>query len=146
MPIYTVTAITGRFSPAQKQRLATAITELHCAATGTLRHLVQVVFHEVAAGDVFVAGKPLQYDNIAIVGLVRGGVRAEARKALILDMMHSAAAIAETDRSSVQIYIAELPARNIAEWGRLSGAPDDDASSDPVAAAQLQERIRSLNG
>lgn len=146
MPIYTVTSIAGRFSPAQKERLAAAITSIHCSVTGTLPHLVQVIFHEVAEGDIFVAGRHMKYDNIAIVGLIRAGRRSDAKRALLLDIMHSAAAIAETDRTAVQVYIAVLPGRQIAEWGRLAAQNVAEPAADPDVTEELRARIRSLNG
>lgn len=145
MPIYCVTSIAERFSLAQRERIAAAITDIHCTVTGSLPYLVQVVFHAVAEGNMFVAGKHLKYDNITIVGHVRSERRREARKALALEIMHGVAAIAETDRTAVQVYIADLPASQIAEWGRVATGPSEDAAADADAPAELRERISSLN-
>lgn len=145
MPTYTVTSIAERLSPAQKERVAAAITGIHCTVTGSRPYLVQVVFQDLPEGNVFVAGKHLKFDTIIIVGSIRSDRKREARKGLALEIMHSVAAIAETDRTAVQVYIADLPASQIAEWGRASAGPREDVAADAGAPPELLERIRLLN-
>jgi len=144
MPTYEVKAIQGRFSATQKSRLAAIITEIHCSATGAPPYLAQVIFQDVPQGSFFVGGKLLGFDNIFIHGHIRGGRPAEIKEKLILELMHSTALIAETDRSCVQVYISELPAHNIAEWGQILPKPGEEAAWAASVPAAVRERMKSL--
>ena len=75
MPTYVVTAPGGRLSASQKQDLAAQITDIHCSTTGAPAYFAQVIFVDVAAGNYFLAGKPLQKDNIFVHGEIRAGKR-----------------------------------------------------------------------
>lgn len=141
MPAYTVTSIIGRFAPEQKVRLAAALTTTHCSATGAPAYLVQVIFKEVPASDYFVGGKPLKFDSVLIQGLIRDGHGDETKTQLITEMMHAVAAIGETDRSAVQVYLSELPARQIAEWGSILPDPGGEASWKAQLPQDVQKRI-----
>lgn len=144
MPTYEVKAIQGRFSATQKSRLAGIITEIHSQATGAPAYLAQVIFQDVTPGNYFVGGKLLGFDNIFIHGHIRAGHSAEVKERLILELMHSAALIAETDRSCVQVYLSELPARSIAEWGQILPKPGEEAAWAASVPDAVRERMKSL--
>mgnify|MGYP003336218316 CR=1 FL=1 len=54
------------------------------------------------------------------------------------------AAIAEMDRSHVQIYLVELPAKQIAEWGRILPDPDEEAEWIASIPAHVKKRMDDL--
>ena len=140
MPYYSVTAITGRFSPDQKARLAEAVTDIHCNVTGAPRFLVTLVFNEVAVGDCFIGGKGLKFDNVLVHGHVEGGYSCEIKKHLVADLLHAVALIGETDRSAVQIYITDVPAQQIAEWGQVLVRVGDETFWEHVLPKDVQHR------
>jgi len=144
MPAYTVTSIAGRFSADQKNRLAAAITGVHCTTTGAPPFLVQVIFNEVSPGDYFVGGKPIKFDSIMVHGHIRAGHDSETKSLLISEIMHSAAAISETDRSAIQIYIVEVPANQFAEWGRILPPPGDEAAWGAELPPDVRLRIDAV--
>ena len=115
MPLYSVTSISGRFADGQKNRLAAALTRIHCETTGAPAYLVQVIFNEVPAADYFVAGKPIRFDSILVQGHIREGRSSETTSLLITEIMQSTSAIAETDRSAIPIHIIKVPANQFAE-------------------------------
>ncbi len=144
MPSYVVTAPVGRFSAAQKSRLAGIITDIHCNITGAPSYLAQVIFNEVLPGNYFVGGKLLKFDNIFVHGHIRAGRSREIKERLILEIMHSAAAIGETDRSCVQVYIVEVPPRQIAEWGQILPNPGEEAAWEAAIPDVVKDRIKAL--
>ena len=129
MPTYVVTIPEDRLSFDQKQKLAMKITNIHCATTGAPAYFAQVIFNEVALENYFLAGKPLKQDNIFIHGQIRAGRDVKTKEKLILEIMSSAAAIAETDKSHIQVYIVDVPADQIARV---------EKASDPAEAAYQQ--------
>lgn len=144
MPTYVVTSLVNRFSGDQKSRLAAIITDIHCAATGAPPYLVQVIFNDVPQGSYFLGGKLLKFDNIFVHGEIRAGRSHEVKQRLILELMHSTAAIGETDRSCVQVYLVDVPAQQIAEWGQILPKPGEEAAWSAKLPADVRARMNSL--
>lgn len=144
MPTYVVTTLEGRLSPSQKRDIAAQITDIHCSTTGAPAYFAQVIFFEVAEGNYFLAGKPLQKDNIFVHGQIRAGRDAMTKEKLILDIMASTATIAETESSNLQVYIVDVPARQIAEWGQILPNPGDEAAWDASIPDHVKKRMGAL--
>jgi hypothetical protein len=66
--------------------MAREITRVHNEVTGATLYFAQVIFHEVAAGNYFVGGKPLTDDQIFLHGQIRAGRSAIDRKRLLLSL------------------------------------------------------------
>lgn len=144
MPTYTISAQQGRLSDNQKSSLAAAITDIHCQLTGAPKYFVQVIFVDVPKNNYFVAGKLLAHDNIFVHGQIRAGRQLELKQQLIVAIMASTAAIAETDSASVQVYILDVPAQQVAEWGRILPLPGAEAGWDAETPASIRERMNRL--
>jgi len=144
MPTYVVTAPTGRLSGEQKARLAARITDIHCTLTGAPAYFAQVLFTDVTPGNYFLGGKPLKDDNIFVHGQIRAGRGPEIKEPLILQMMSATAEIAQTDPSHVQVYIVDVPARQIAEWGQLLPLPGEEAAWDASIPEHVKQRMKDL--
>ncbi len=144
MPTYVVTAPTGRLSPTQKEQLAARITEIHCSRTGAPAYFAQVLFTDVTPGNYFLGGKPLRDDNIFVHGQIRAGRGPEIKEPMILDLMNATAQIAQTDASHVQVYIVDVPARQIAKWGQLLPLPGEEAAWDAAIPPAVKERMKRL--
>ena len=77
MPLITVKTIRGVFSPAQKQRIISDVTDAMVAIEGeALRPYTWVVLEEVADGEWGVAGNGLT--AAAVKALQAGGNRMDA--------------------------------------------------------------------
>ena len=144
MPTYVVTAAAGRLSQQQKNDLAASITRIHCAVTGAPAYFAQVLFNDVAEGNYFIAGKPLSEDIVFIHGQIRSGRGLDIKQRIILEMLEATAAIAEMERSYVQIYLVELPAKQIAEWGRILPDPDEEAEWIASIPTHVKKRMDDL--
>jgi phenylpyruvate tautomerase PptA (4-oxalocrotonate tautomerase family) len=144
MPTYVVTAPAGRLDPDQKALLARRITDIHCQRTGAPAYFAQVLFTDVPAGNYFLGGKPLMDDNIFVHGQIRAGRGPEIKEPLILDLMRATAEIAHAHESHVQVYIVDVPARQIAEWGQLLPLPGEEAAWDASVPAAVKARMSQL--
>jgi phenylpyruvate tautomerase PptA (4-oxalocrotonate tautomerase family) len=146
MPTYVVTAQAGRLSAPQKERLAGRITDIHCHRTGAPAYLAKVIFTDVTPGNYFLGGKPLKDDNIFVHGQIRAGRGPEIKEPLVLELMRATAEVAATHESHVQVYILDVPARQIAEWGQLLPLPGEEAAWDAAIPDAVKRRMAQLLG
>ncbi|WP_430417994.1 tautomerase family protein [Methylibium petroleiphilum] len=145
MPTYVVTAPQGRLSMQQKERIAADITRVHCTVASAPAYFAQVIFNDVLAGNYFVGGKLLQrLDHVYVHGQIRAGRDGATKEQLVLELMNAVADAAEMPTHCVQIYVVDVPARQIAEYGQLLPLPGDEAEwwdAIPVALRKHMEAI-----
>lgn len=139
MPTYFCTTLEGRLTAEQKSRIAGEITRIHCEVTGAPSFFAQVIFQEVKPGNYFMGGVPLKHDQLFVYGHIRGG-RAAVDKSRMIALMAKAvgeAANVESSRS-VWVYVGELPARQMIEFGHL--LPEAGGESDWTAKLTAADR------
>ena len=144
MPTYVVTTSAGRLSSQQKSDLAASITRIHCSATGAPAYFAQVLFNDVPEGNYFIAGKPLVGDIVFVHGEIRAGRNLDTKQRIILDILEDTARIAQMEKSNIQIYIADLPAKQIAEWGKILPNPDEEAEWFASIPDHIKQKMRDL--
>jgi phenylpyruvate tautomerase PptA (4-oxalocrotonate tautomerase family) len=144
MPTYTCTAAEGLLDADRKGRIAEAITSAHAEVTGAPRHFAQVIFNEVRAGDHFVGGAPLGHRHVFVYGRIRAGRSAVERGALVKRLVADVARAAGLTPFAVWVYLLELPARAMAEFGHVLPEPGDEpawTAALPDGDRELMERI-----
>jgi phenylpyruvate tautomerase PptA (4-oxalocrotonate tautomerase family) len=123
MPTYTVTTPRGQLDASQRARIAKGITRVHNETTGAPSYFAQVIFSEVDQGNYFVGGSPLAHRQVFVHGQIRSGRTAESKSALISSMLDVVAEAASVPRTSVWIYIVDLQARQMVEFGHVLPEP-----------------------
>lgn len=128
MPTYYCTSIEGRLSAQQKSKIAAEVTRIHADVTGAPPYYAQVIFDEVKPGNYFMGGAPLKHDQIFVYGHIRGG-RAAVDKTRMINLMAKAVGVAAgvQDMCSVWVYVGELPARQMIEFGHVLPEAGDEA-------------------
>ena len=126
MPTYICTAPAGRLSGDQKARAASEITRVHNQVTGAATFFAQVIFNDVPAGNYFVGGKPLQGDQIFLNGQIRAGRSAIDRSRLLSGLRDAVAAAVGAENNSVWVYLTDLPARDMIEYGHVLPEPGQE--------------------
>lgn len=139
MPTYMCTSAAGLLDSTRKAAVARAVTAAHAEITGAPPYFAQVVFQEVAAGDHFMGGAPLSHEHLFVYGRIRAGRSAQDRNALVARLVKDVAAAAKLPAFSVWVYLLELPARAMAEFGHVLPEPGDE----PAWAAALPEADRA---
>ena len=127
MPTYTVTVANLSLSLQQKSQIANAITTAHNAQTGAPRFFAQVLFFSTDEGDHFVGGSVNKAPQVYVHGLVRQGRSNEVKQALMIQMLEEIARIAGITAEDVWIYLQDIPATQMIEFGRFLPAPGDEA-------------------
>ncbi|MEY4207975.1 MAG: hypothetical protein RLZZ20_1127 [Pseudomonadota bacterium] len=144
MPTYVVTAAAGRLSKQQKSDLAASITKIHCTVTGAPAYFAQVLFNDVPEGNYFIAGKPLTEDIVFIHGQIRAGRDLEVKQRIMMGLLDAAADIAQMEKSNIQIYLLDLPAKQIVEWGKILPNPDEEAEWFASVPDHVKKRMADL--
>lgn len=127
MPTYTVTVANLSLSPQQKSQMADAITTAHSTQTGAPRFFAQVLFLSTHEGDHFVGGSENQAPQVYVHGLIRQGRGTEVLQALMSQMLKEIARIAGIAADDVWIYVQDIPATQMIEFGRFLPEPGDEA-------------------
>jgi phenylpyruvate tautomerase PptA (4-oxalocrotonate tautomerase family) len=132
-----------RLSAEQKVRLAEEITHAHTEITGAAGFFAQVIFDEVPEGNHFVGGAPLGLGQIFIHGQIRAGRSAVDRQKLITRLVKVASEVSGLPTNAAWVYIIELPARCMAEYGHILPEPGDEQSWAAALPAADRERMQS---
>ena len=144
MPIYVCTAALGRLTPVQKTEIAQSITAIYHEVTGAPRYMVQVIFHDVAPGNHYVAGRPAPADQILIRCDTRSGKTNTQKSQMLRRIMQDVARVGGAAEDAVSVLLCELPAANIAEYGRVAPAPGEEDAWFSSLPDALRERLRAL--
>lgn len=143
MPTYRVVAAAGLLSAEKKRRIAEGITRVHHQVTGAQAFFAQVIFTEVAAGDHFVGGAPLQGDQVFVHGHIRAGRSPERKRQLLQELVAEVARAGAVAPNRVWAYLAELPPGQMAEYGQVLPEPGEESAwlaSLPAEDRDLMER------
>lgn len=126
MPTYVCSVPAGLLSPEQKAAVAQAISRVHSEATGAPTYFVQVIISECANGSRFLDGVPAD-GPVWIRGDIRAGRSEAVRKTMILRMMQEIAPIARVEQSEIWIYLCNLAATDMIEYGHVLPPPGEEA-------------------
>ena len=143
MPTYIVMAATGRLSDLEKNQVAQGITRVHNQVTGAQSFFAQVIFQDIAAGNHFVGGAPLKHDHIFVYGHMRAGRSAEVKKQLLMQLVETMTSAARIAKNKVWVYVTDLPAGQMAEYGQVLPEPGTEAqwlAGLPLEDRQLMEK------
>lgn len=144
MPTYTVTAPDGRLSNEQRQRIAAAITRIHHEVTRAPTYFAQVVFIDVKPGNYFVGGTALMGDQVFVHGQIRAGRTADDKRRLLLRILEATAEAAAMPKSHVWIYVVDLPAAQMAEFGHILPEPGDESAWTAALPDDERERMQNI--
>lgn len=128
MPTYTLTVPSNLLNDSQKSAVAEAVTRTHNRVTGAALFFAQVIIHEVPPGNYFVGGKPLNGRQAFLQGQIRGGRSALDRKQLLLGLRDAVVHACGLVQSDVWVYLIDLPARDLVEYGHILPEPGDEAA------------------
>lgn len=144
MPTYTCWSQAGIVSGEARAEIASALTELHHEVAVAPRYFVQVLFAELAAGSLFLAGQPAPVGHVWIRADIRAG-RTEGQKAeLLRRITEEVGAILDLSPEHVWVYLCDIPGPNIAEYGRVLPNPGQEDAWFARLPPDLQERLVKL--
>jgi phenylpyruvate tautomerase PptA (4-oxalocrotonate tautomerase family) len=143
MPTYLCTIAENQLSQNQKAAIAQAVTRIHCEVAGAPSYFAQVIFQEVKPGDHFIGGAPLDHQTLFVYGTIRAGRTPEIKRALLQKLTAALAEAAGLPPTQVWIYIADLEARQIVEFGQLLPDPGSEAAWTAALPAEVRAFMES---
>src|ERR671918_1458182 len=123
MPTYVCSAATGRLTSDQKAEVVRRITAIHHEETGAPRYLVQVIFYDVAPGSHYIAGRPAPAGQIWVRADIRDGRTDEQKSQMLRRIMQDVGKASGAAEDAVWVYLCDIPAANVAEYGRVLPPP-----------------------
>ncbi|HKK54798.1 tautomerase family protein [Marinobacter sp.] len=141
MPTYTVTVANLALSLQQKSQVAEAITTAHHTQTGAPRFFAQVLFCAAIEGEHFVGGSVNKSPQVYVHGLVRQGRSTGVKQALMSQMLEEIVRIADITTEDVWIYLQDIPATQMIEFGRFLPAPGDEAEWEREMTPEKRSRL-----
>jgi phenylpyruvate tautomerase PptA (4-oxalocrotonate tautomerase family) len=126
MPTYHCIAPAGLLDAARKSAIAAEITRIHNAVTGAASFFAQVIYTDVVKGNHFMGGAPLASEQIFVHGFIRAGRSVPDRQKLVSEMVSAIAGLAGLPKKLVWVYLTEIPARQMAEYGHILPEPGDE--------------------
>ena len=144
MPTYVCSAATGRLTPIQKTEIVRSITAIHHEETSAPRYLVQVIFHDLAPGNCYLGDRPAPADQIWIRGDIRSGRTNEQKSQMLRRIMQGVGRASGAAEDAVWVYLCDLPAANIAEYGSVLLPPGEEDAWFSSLPDAIRERLRPI--
>ena len=126
MPVYTCTTAQATLSADIKAALAGEITRIHSAVNHVPSTYVNVVFHELAADDVYTGGRPAQ--PLLVNGWVRTGHPDGETSQLVAEIADAATRVTGIPVERLLVVIQNSPAHFAIEGGRVLPEPGEEAA------------------
>jgi phenylpyruvate tautomerase PptA (4-oxalocrotonate tautomerase family) len=126
MPTYHCTSPAGLLDAGKKSAIAAEITRIHDAVTGAASFFAQVIYTDVAKGNHFMGGAPLASEQIFVHGFIRAGRSVSDRQRLVTEMVTAIADLSGLTKRLVWVYVTEIPASQMAEYGHILPEPGDE--------------------
>lgn len=121
MPLYICNAEKNSLSAEAKEKIATAITDIHCSVTGAPASFVHAVFFENAPQF------PLEDKSIIVRGTIRRGRSDDQKNEIAERIKSSLMENAGADSQRVEALIRETPASWVMEGGEIMPEPGEEA-------------------
>ena len=144
MPTYVCFAATGRLTPEDKGRIAKAITCAHSEEAHAPTYFAEVIFQEFRPDQYFLGGQPGPTSQIWIRGDIRAGRTEQQRAALVLRLAREVGALAGGTAEDVWVYLNELQADNMVEYGALLPKPGGEEAWFLALPEALRQRLTAL--
>src|SRR5262249_49619769 len=121
MPLYQCYSPKGLLSQSAKAEIADGITTIHADATGAPELYVNVLFHEIPAGDCFVALKPSTHSYL--FGAIRHGRDLKTRQAMLRKFSQLWTRVTGQLEAELLIALNEADPGNVMEAGLILPDP-----------------------
>lgn len=144
VPTYACTSREGLLDDVKKSAIANMLGKIHIEEAGGARYFAQVVFQEIASGSHFIAGQPAPDGQMWIRADIRSGRTATQKSAILNRICAEISAIVGTSPENVWVYITDVPADGIAEYGRVLPQPGEEQAWLDSLPDDLRDRLVRL--
>jgi len=140
MPTYAYTTALD-LSDAQRAALVESVTTIHQVEASAPRYFVQVVFQRVAPGSIFIGGEAASPDHVWVRADIRAGRSREQKARMLRRIMEETSAILGISPLAVWVYISDIPAHGVLEFGNVLPEPGGEAQWLASLPADLRDKL-----
>lgn len=140
MPTYAFTTMI-RLSSEQRGKLVDSVTAIHQVEATAPRYFVQVVFHTVEPGSMYIGGEAAPDDHVWVRADIRAGRTREQKAAILHRIMAETSEILGVSRENVWVYVSDIPAEGVAEFGAVLPQPGGEEEWLAGLSSALRERL-----
>ncbi len=141
MPTYVLTSA-RRWSAEERARIAESITAIHQVEADAPRYFVQVIFHGVEPGAIFIAGEPASPDHVWVRADIRSGRTREQKAGILRRIMRETSDILGISEQDVWVYVSDIPAEGVLEFGNVLPEPGGEEAWLAGLPEDLREKLR----
>ena len=125
----------------QRARLVDGVTTIHRVEAKAPRYFVQVLFHRAEPGSIFIGGEPASPDHVWVRADIRSGRSLEQKSRMLRRIMRETSEILGMSEQAVWVYISDIPAHGVLEFGNVLPEPGGDAMWLASLPADLREKL-----
>lgn len=140
MPTYAFTTAKN-LTPAQRERLVKSVTTIHQVEAMAPRYFVQVVFYKVDPGSIFIGGEAASPDHVWVRADIRSGRAHEQKSRMLQRIMLETSEILGISEQAVWVYISDIPAQSVLEFGKVLPEPGGEAKWLAALPSELREKL-----
>jgi phenylpyruvate tautomerase PptA (4-oxalocrotonate tautomerase family) len=140
MPTYAFTTARA-LTAAQRGALVESVTEIHAVEATAPRDFVQVVFHRVEPGSIFIGGEPASPDHVWVRADIRSGRTPAQKSKMLRRIMAETSEILGISEQAVWVYISDIPAHGVLEFGNVLPEPGGEPAWLASLPAELREKL-----
>lgn len=140
MPTYAFTTM-KHLSPEQRGKLVESVTTIHQVEATAPRYFVQVVFYTVEPGSMFIGGEAASDDHVWVRADIRAGRTREQKAAILHRIMRETGEILGVSTESVWVYVSDVPAEGVAEFGNVLPQPGGEEAWLASLPSVLREKL-----
>lgn len=142
MPTYAFTTMKA-LTQDQRERIVESVTAIHSEEGTAPRYFVQVVFYDVGPGAMFIGGGPAPENHVWVRADIRSGRTREQKAAIMRRLMQASSEILNVSTENVWIYISDIPAEGVTEFGAVLPPPGGEEQWLASLPPALREKLRA---
>ncbi|TXN00737.1 4-oxalocrotonate tautomerase [Methylobacterium sp. WL64] len=141
MPTYAFTSIKP-ITPEQRERIVQSVTAIHAIEASAPRYFVQAVFYTAGEGGIFIGGEHASADHVWVNALIRAGRTREQKNRILTRIMVETAEILSISEQSVWVYVSDIPAHGVLEFGNVLPEPGGEEQWLASLPSSLRDKLR----
>lgn len=140
MPTYAFTTARS-LTAGQRARLVDSVTTIHQVEATAPRYFVQVVFYKVEPDSIFIGGEAASPDHVWVRADIRSGRTSEQKSRMLQRIMRETSEILGISEQAVWVYISDIPAQGVLEFGNVLPEPGGEAKWLAALPGALREKL-----
>lgn len=140
MPTYAFST-TKELTADQRAKLVESVTSIHQVEATAPRYFVQVVFYKIEPGSMFISGEAASPDHVWVRADIRAGRTREQKARILKRIMRETSAILNVSEQSVWVYVSDIPAEGVLEFGNVLPQPGGEQEWLAGLPAALRQKL-----